>query len=1382
MVLTRHSLSSLNLTESAPSSVKSEIDVAAAPHVSISRFDIGRSDEENDTFRKRIRASSSRPLYRISSDAENEPPESARPISVSSRRSEPGMSIGRPRRNKLPRGYSLFSVEQNHHCNQRHSETPTVVEEDEPDNKRSKTEEPMENISFRMQQEAEDAELGRTRQQTRRLNCIFSGVATETCDDEDLNVNSTETEMGDGRELREKPTYNLRAERKAPQFFCPSSSKKPKSSNVHVPQFFASTLSSRIRENSKARKHSKKKRKAKFHESDSDSSSSSSSGDERRFIRRKKKSMTRSRMSFLPMNLSISDMTRSQRDRKAIGASLADVDPMNIDKSASFGSIGGLNKHIRSLKEMVLLPFLYPELFSKFNINPPRGCLFYGPPGTGKTLMARALANECSKETGRKISFFMRKGADCLSKWVGESERQLRLLFDQAYIMRPSIIFFDEIDGLAPVRSSRQDQIHSSIVSTLLALMDGLDNRGEIIVIGATNRIDSIDPALRRPGRFDREFLFKLPDAQARVEIVKIATKSWNPPMSPELSKLVAEKTHGYSGADLNLLCMESALIATRRNYPQIYLANNKLEIDISSVNVEVVDVFNAMRSIKVSTTRITDCPAQPLSPSLALLLGSELQRVVQLIKSEFYHESKKSLTSSPLDELEVVLDGLILPENAAEAKFETLANLVEPCSKAIVSIWYNEEDNFVDNLLLPAILNEYEDMQSFMLNHSTLFGHANASAEETVVSMLKEAAKSQSAVICIPNAFSFYSEASSTVRLIITEFILRLRAIPGNFLVLATLPNGFYDGYGLPKLFEIDVTKSSQVICQNPTRDCYRRYFAEIFHDLIKNCTFKKKQHLNVKQFKKAKHQPKEGPAPLNESEIKRIREKHLALMRELRIYLRDVLNRLARSPEHRCFLKPVDREEVNDYYDVIKHPMDLTTMMSKTDSGQYVSIHQFIEDIDLIADNALEYNPVKDPMSLRIRHRACAFRDSAMSMVKIEIDSDFEEQCRESLKSFSALGLKPQTKAPKFFFTQPLQKPPKEKLAMKLRSTQGDLVEPLTPAKSVKSGGVVKKKNQTPSRSSSQGIINKYRKQRQQAYVNSVKSGSSGNSGQNNRVSPLKSRVSPVMSRVTRSKSSIVSGDTEARSLSLAETNSPSVAGSATKFQETEKVENDRQLSEDACSSHEGNAVYNDKMLSPDNEKEQTKLLLESNAEVAEIGPSPKDEQKDVNEVEMNCSYSSSVSLTGEIMRSEERENESLFKEIMMSSVAGGSSKSENEETKMTTLHPGNTENSVKESNAEISTLSAMSPEVGNKSVETPDLELKRKEEIASKLDKLNNTLLDVAVVRASECARILDVVEMHNRLRQIIYKYKTDKSDEKEELYKELKNYLNCNYLEL
>lgn len=154
------------------------------------------------------------------------------------------------------------------------------------------------------------------------------------------------------------------------------------------------------------------------------------------------------------------------------------------------------------------------------------------------------------------LAFFMRKGADCLSKWVGEAERQLRLLFEEARNQQPSIIFFDEIDGLAPVRSSKQDQIHASIVSTLLALMDGMDGRGQVVVIGATNRPDAIDPALRRPGRFDREFFFPLPGLDARERILRIMTRKWDGwdgEKGQENTKGLAKLTKGYGGADLRV-------------------------------------------------------------------------------------------------------------------------------------------------------------------------------------------------------------------------------------------------------------------------------------------------------------------------------------------------------------------------------------------------------------------------------------------------------------------------------------------------------------------------------------------------------------------------------------------------------------------------------------------------------------------------------------------------------------------------------------------------------------------------------------------------------------------------------------------------------------
>jgi len=219
---------------------------------------------------------------------------------------------------------------------------------------------------------------------------------------------------------------------------------------------------------------------------------------------------------------------------------------------AALDKIAGMDGYVRKLKEMIVFPLIYPQLFSKLNVSLPRGVLFHGPPGTGKTLMARLLASACSTST-RKVSFFMRNGSDCLSKWIGEAERNMRLLFKKAKECQPSIIFFDEIDGLAPERTGRQDQSHISLVSTLLALMDGLDDRGQVVVIGATNRIHSIDAALRRPGRFDREFFFGLPDEAARSQILKIHTKTWEPVISDSLANDLACRTAGFSGADMKV-------------------------------------------------------------------------------------------------------------------------------------------------------------------------------------------------------------------------------------------------------------------------------------------------------------------------------------------------------------------------------------------------------------------------------------------------------------------------------------------------------------------------------------------------------------------------------------------------------------------------------------------------------------------------------------------------------------------------------------------------------------------------------------------------------------------------------------------------------------
>lgn len=277
-------------------------------------------------------------------------------------------------------------------------------------------------------------------------------------------------------------------------------------------------------------------------------------------------------------------------------SNMADADPLGVDVNVTFDRVGGLDNHINQLKEMVALPLLYPELFQQFGIIPPRGVLFHGPPGTGKTLLARALAASCSNGN-TKIAFFMRKGADVLSKWVGEAERQLRMLFEEARASQPSIIFFDEIDGLAPVRSSKQDQIHASLVSTLLALMDGMDGRGQVIVIGATNRPDAVDPALRRPGRFDREFYFPLPNIDARKQIIKINTREWDPQLPEPMLDKLATLTKGYGGSDLRALCTEAALNAIQRRYPQIYRSTDRLQVQPGSVRVQPKDFMLAVNS-----------------------------------------------------------------------------------------------------------------------------------------------------------------------------------------------------------------------------------------------------------------------------------------------------------------------------------------------------------------------------------------------------------------------------------------------------------------------------------------------------------------------------------------------------------------------------------------------------------------------------------------------------------------------------------------------------------------------------------------------------------------------------------------------------------------
>ncbi|MQM03807.1 hypothetical protein Taro_036590 [Colocasia esculenta] len=264
-----------------------------------------------------------------------------------------------------------------------------------------------------------------------------------------------------------------------------------------------------------------------------------------------------------------------KREGKRLHRDMLRVTPVYIGGSCSekdktyqgWESVAGLQDVIQCLKEVIILPLLYPELFNSLGLTPPRGVLLHGYPGTGKTLVVRALIGECARGD-KQIAYFARKGADCLGKYVGDAERQLRLLFQVAERCQPSIIFFDEIDGLAPCRSKQQDQTHNSVVSTLLSLLDGLKSRGSVVVIGATNRPDAVDPALRRPGRFDREIYFPLPSVKDRSAILSLQTKNWPKPLSGRALSWIANQTAGYAGADLQVLCTQAAMIGLKRNCP----------------------------------------------------------------------------------------------------------------------------------------------------------------------------------------------------------------------------------------------------------------------------------------------------------------------------------------------------------------------------------------------------------------------------------------------------------------------------------------------------------------------------------------------------------------------------------------------------------------------------------------------------------------------------------------------------------------------------------------------------------------------------------------------------------------------------------------------
>jgi transitional endoplasmic reticulum ATPase len=365
----------------------------------------------------------------------------------------------------------------------------------------------------------------------------------------------------------------------------------------------------------------------------------------------------------------------------------------------TYEDIGGLKEEIQKVREMIELPLRHPEIFEKLGIEAPKGVLLYGPPGTGKTLLAKAVANETNAH------FISISGPEIMSKFYGESEARLRELFKEAKEKAPSIIFIDEIDSIAPKREEVMGEVERRVVSQLLSLMDGLEARGKVIVIAATNRPNAIDPALRRPGRFDREIEIKVPDKRGRLEILQIHTR--NMPLDTDVDQdRVAAVTHGFVGADLEYLCKEAAMKCLRRLLPELNLEEEKVPPEtLDKLIVSMNDFENAIRDVMPSAMRevYLESPDVPWTAIGGLEeVKRELQEAVEwpLRYPSLYKELKHTLTKGILLHGPSGTGKTLLAKAVAT---ESEANFISVKGPELLSKWVGESERGIREIFRRA-------------------------------------------------------------------------------------------------------------------------------------------------------------------------------------------------------------------------------------------------------------------------------------------------------------------------------------------------------------------------------------------------------------------------------------------------------------------------------------------------------------------------------------------------------------------------------------------------------------------------------------------------------------------------------------------------------
>ncbi|XP_071898654.1 ATPase family AAA domain-containing protein 2 [Anas platyrhynchos] len=517
-----------------------------------------------------------------------------------------------------------------------------------------------------------------------------------------------------------------------------------------------------------------------------------------------------------------------------------------------------------------------------------------------------------------------------------------------------------------------------SIVSTLLTLMDGTDNRGEIVVIGATNRLDSIDPALRRPGRFGREFLFNLPNKEARKEIFKIHTRDGTPKPPDMLLDELAEKCIGYCGADIKSLCTEAALCSLRRCYPQIYASREKLLLDVNSIKIKAKDFFMALKKVVPASNRIVASPGQALSPIFKPLFKRSGANILQVVQKIFPHAQ------------------LALKEDRQQG-ITTASTSRRPRLLIVGKEGYGQV-----SYVAPVVLHALEKFPVHTLDLSVLLTNV-APPEEICRQLIRNAQKTAPSIIYVPDIHLWWDNVGPALKL--TFLTLTLPAF-SPVLLLATSDVRHSD---LPEEIQKLFNKEFGEVCNIELPGRAER--AAFFEDLILNQVAKPPVKKTVdRTLEVLPVAPPAEPQKPQEEEVGMLEEEEEDTLRELRIFLRDVTHRLATDRRFREFAKPVDPQKVPDYATRIKEPMDLSTVLTQIDSCQYPAAGDYLKDIDLICNNALEYYPDQRSTikvcKISDCHRAYVLQDTAYSMVRNKMDTEFGRLCEQIKESREKRG----------------------------------------------------------------------------------------------------------------------------------------------------------------------------------------------------------------------------------------------------------------------------------------------------------------------------------------------------------------------------------------